>query len=173
MAPSVTARAHMAFPELRADRPYHQPRDDSCPWWRRISSSGAAPPRRSLPRRGSRSSALSNRAARISPASNAHRDLASAVCGSGDARQHRPPFRSDTAACSRAVLRPGRATTSAAARSRRAGSRPTTWNAFLPMSMPIVATVKLDLLDIAVLLCWSSHPSIIRSRGGSTVAPFH
>jgi hypothetical protein len=70
MAPSVTARAHMAFPELRADRPYHQPRDDSCPWWRRISSSGAAPPRRSLPRRGSRSSALSNSAARISPASN-------------------------------------------------------------------------------------------------------
>jgi hypothetical protein len=31
-------------------------------------------------------------------------------------------------------------------------SRLTTWNAFLPMSMPIVATVKFDLLDMAVLL---------------------
>jgi hypothetical protein len=29
LAPSVTAWAHMAFPELRADRPYHQPGDDS------------------------------------------------------------------------------------------------------------------------------------------------
>ena len=31
MAPSVTALAHRAFPELRADRPYHQPADDSRP----------------------------------------------------------------------------------------------------------------------------------------------
>ena len=28
LAPSVTGWAHMAFPELRADRPYHQPGDD-------------------------------------------------------------------------------------------------------------------------------------------------
>jgi hypothetical protein len=29
LAPSVTAWTHTAFPELRADRPYHQPDDDS------------------------------------------------------------------------------------------------------------------------------------------------
>ena len=29
VAPSVTAWAHTAFPELGADRPYHQPGDDS------------------------------------------------------------------------------------------------------------------------------------------------
>jgi hypothetical protein len=40
MAPSVTAGAHRAFPELRADRPQHRPGDDSrplthsCPSWR-------------------------------------------------------------------------------------------------------------------------------------------
>src|SRR6516162_4093587 len=33
-------------------------------------------------------------------------------------------------------------------------SRPTTWNAFLPMSMPIVATGEFDLLDMVVLLCF-------------------
>ena len=66
------------------------------------------------------SSALSNRSARISPASIVHRDLAIAVGSSGDGRQRRPPSRPGTAAYSRAVLRPGRATTSAAARSRRA-----------------------------------------------------
>jgi len=32
LAPNVTGWAHMAFPELRADRPYRQPGDDSCPW---------------------------------------------------------------------------------------------------------------------------------------------
>src|SRR5580700_12336575 len=31
LAPSVTASAQMAFPELRADRLYHQPGDDSRP----------------------------------------------------------------------------------------------------------------------------------------------
>ena len=31
-------------------------------------------------------------------------------------------------------------------------SRPTTWNEFLPISMPMVATVAIDLLDMAVLL---------------------
>src|SRR5260370_12491044 len=31
-------------------------------------------------------------------------------------------------------------------------SRPTTWNEFLPISMPIVAMVGIDLLDMAVLL---------------------
>jgi hypothetical protein len=39
--------------------------------------------------------------------------------------------------------------------------------------MPIVITLKLDLLDMAVLLCCSPHPSVIRSKGGSTAAPFH
>src|SRR5215471_16584430 len=33
-------------------------------------------------------------------------------------------------------------------------SRPITWNAFLPMSMPIVATGEFDLLDMVVLLCF-------------------
>jgi hypothetical protein len=33
------------------------------------------------------------------------------------------------------------------------------WNEFFPMSMPIVATAELDLLDMAVLLS-SPHPSI-------------
>jgi hypothetical protein len=31
-------------------------------------------------------------------------------------------------------------------------SSPITWNEFLPMSMPIVATIGVDLLDMAVLL---------------------
>ena len=31
MAPSVIARAHTAFPELREDRPHRQPGDDSRP----------------------------------------------------------------------------------------------------------------------------------------------
>jgi hypothetical protein len=31
LAPSVTAVADTAFPQLRADRPYHQPGDDSRP----------------------------------------------------------------------------------------------------------------------------------------------
>src|SRR5215471_13151774 len=35
-------------------------------------------------------------------------------------------------------------------------SRPTTWNEFLPISMPIVAMVGLDLLDMAVLLLIAS-----------------
>jgi hypothetical protein len=39
--------------------------------------------------------------------------------------------------------------------------------------MPIVVTGKFDLLDMAVLLYWSPHPSIIRWSGGSTAAPFH
>jgi RND family efflux transporter MFP subunit len=48
----------------------------------------------------------SRRGERISPASNGHRDLASAICGSGDARQHRFPFQSDTAARSPRRSRP-------------------------------------------------------------------
>jgi hypothetical protein len=31
LAPSLTAWAHTAFPELKADRPYHRPGDDSRP----------------------------------------------------------------------------------------------------------------------------------------------
>ena len=50
-------------------------------------------------------------------------------------------------------------------------SRPTTWNEFLPMSMPIVATIAVDLLDMAVLL----HYPVQRRAGsvGSTAGPFH
>jgi hypothetical protein len=33
----------------------------------------------------------------------------------------------------------------------------------LPMSMPVVATVKFDLLGMAVLLCfWQPHPCLFR-----------
>src|SRR5262249_10191903 len=84
-------------------------------WWRRISSSGAAPPRQSLPRRGNRFFALCYTRTHISQASVAHRDQALGACGSGDVRQHRLPCRSGTAALRQAVLRPGRVTTSAAA----------------------------------------------------------
>ena len=45
-------------------------------------------------------------------------------------------------------------------------SRPTTWNEFLPMSMPIVAPGEFALLDM-VLLCFVPHPSIIRWRAGA------
>jgi hypothetical protein len=45
---------------------------------------GRSPPRRSLPRRGNRFSALFDKLARISPASAARRDHAIAACGSGD-----------------------------------------------------------------------------------------
>src|SRR5215468_8224719 len=41
-------------------------------------------------------------------------------------------------------------------------SRPITWNEFLPMSIPIVATIRVDLLDMAVLL----HNPVQRSRAG-------
>src|SRR6516225_3494855 len=43
-------------------------------------------------------------------------------------------------------------------------SRPTTWNEFLPISMPIVTTVAIDLLDMAVLhltLAPSQHYSLV------------
>jgi hypothetical protein len=42
-------------------------------------------------------------------------------------------------------------------------SRPMTWNEFLPMSMPIVATIGVDLLDMAVLL----HNPVQRPCAGS------
>src|SRR5262245_48462311 len=44
-------------------------------------------------------------------------------------------------------------------------SRPTTWNEFLPISMPIVAMVAIDLLDMAVLRL-TLAPSQHRAREG-------
>src|SRR6266478_1585319 len=52
-------------------------------------------------------------------------------------------------------------------------SRPTTWKEFLPMSMPIVATVEFALLDMAVLLVLGCPSSIARWQGRSTAGPFH
>src|SRR5262249_32887361 len=52
-------------------------------------------------------------------------------------------------------------------------SRPTTWNEFFPMSMPIVATVAVDLVNMAVLLQLPARPSITLGRGRSTAGPFH
>src|SRR6266566_2072177 len=51
-------------------------------------------------------------------------------------------------------------------------SRPTTWNAFLPMSMPIVATIEFILLDMAVLLSLvapSKHHSLEGREHGRTI----
>src|SRR5258708_9076243 len=51
-------------------------------------------------------------------------------------------------------------------------SRPTTWNEFLPISMPIVAMVAIDLLDMAVLrvtLAPSQHYSPVGQEHGRTI----
>src|SRR5215475_2062688 len=51
-------------------------------------------------------------------------------------------------------------------------SNPTTWNEFLPISMPIVATVAVDLLDMAVLrltLAPSQHHSPVGQEHGRTI----
>src|SRR5215831_21363792 len=51
-------------------------------------------------------------------------------------------------------------------------SRPMTWKAFLPMSMPIVAISKFDLSDIAVLLYLdapSKHHSLEGREHGRTI----
>src|SRR5215831_15169386 len=51
-------------------------------------------------------------------------------------------------------------------------SRPTTWNEFLPISMPIVAMVAIDLLDMAVLhltLAPSQHHSPVGQERGRTI----
>src|SRR6266851_667756 len=51
-------------------------------------------------------------------------------------------------------------------------SRPTTWNEFLPISMPIVAMVAIDLLDMAVLrltLAPSQHHSPVGQEHGRTI----
>src|SRR5215472_10573264 len=51
-------------------------------------------------------------------------------------------------------------------------SRPTTWNVFLPMSMPIVATGEFDLLDMVVLLRFiapSKHHSLEGREHGRTI----
>src|SRR5262245_10911059 len=51
-------------------------------------------------------------------------------------------------------------------------SRPTTWNEFLPISMPIVATVAIDLLDMAVLHL-TLAPSQHASPRGAGARPDH
>src|SRR5215510_16026884 len=51
-------------------------------------------------------------------------------------------------------------------------SSPTTWNQFLPISMPIVAMVAIDLLDMAVLrltLAPSQHHSQVGQEHGRTI----
>src|SRR5215469_3623414 len=51
-------------------------------------------------------------------------------------------------------------------------SRPTTWNEFLPISMPMVAMVAIDLLDMAVLrltLAPSQHHSPVGQEHGRTI----
>src|SRR5262245_26372218 len=51
-------------------------------------------------------------------------------------------------------------------------SKPTTWNAFLPMSMPIVVISIFDLSDIAVLLYLdvpSKHHSLEGREHGRTI----
>src|SRR5215469_16611960 len=51
-------------------------------------------------------------------------------------------------------------------------SRPITWNEFLPISMPIVAMVAIDLLDMAVLhltLVPSQHYSPVGQEHGQTI----
>src|SRR2546425_11551961 len=51
-------------------------------------------------------------------------------------------------------------------------SKPTTWNAFLPMSMPIVATTEFILLDMAGLLSLvapSKHHSLEGREHGRTI----
>src|SRR5262249_57273318 len=52
-------------------------------------------------------------------------------------------------------------------------SWPTTWNEFLPISMPMVATVAVDLLDMAVLrltLAPSQRQSPVGQEHGRTSA---
>src|SRR5215472_695387 len=51
-------------------------------------------------------------------------------------------------------------------------SRPTTWNEFLPISMPMVAMVAIDLLDMAALrltLAPSQHYSPVGQEHGRTI----
>src|SRR5215475_11334954 len=51
-------------------------------------------------------------------------------------------------------------------------SSPTTWNEFLPISMPMVAMVAIDLLDMAVLrltLAPSQHYSAVGQEHGRTI----
>src|SRR6516164_7541855 len=51
-------------------------------------------------------------------------------------------------------------------------SRPTTWNEFLPISIPIVAMIAIDLLDMAVLrstLAPSQHHSPVGQEHGRTI----
>src|SRR5215470_12176987 len=51
-------------------------------------------------------------------------------------------------------------------------SRPTTRNEFLPISMPVVATVALDLLDMAMLrltIAPSQHHSPVGQEHGRTI----
>src|ERR1700730_18068682 len=51
-------------------------------------------------------------------------------------------------------------------------SRPTTWNEFLPISMPITAIAALSFSDMACSLCWSppcQHHSLAGQEHGRTI----
>ncbi len=52
-------------------------------------------------------------------------------------------------------------------------SWPTTWNEFLPISMPITATEVLSVSDMACSLSWAPLASFARWWGRSTAGPFH
>src|SRR5258707_15618111 len=80
------------------------------------------------------------------------------------------PIRQGGIAASRASIWPRDHFCSSTIAPRR--SRPTTWNEFLPISMPIVAMVAIDLLDMAVLhltLAPSQHHSPVGQEHGRTI----
>src|SRR5262245_66208913 len=52
-------------------------------------------------------------------------------------------------------------------------SKPTTWNEFLPISIPITVIVLLRLWDIGVLLVFGAPCQIRGWRGRSTAGPSH
>jgi hypothetical protein len=52
-------------------------------------------------------------------------------------------------------------------------SWPTTWNEFLPMSMPITAIWALAVLGMGVLLVMQPLASVVRWRGRSTAGSSH
>jgi len=101
-----------------------------------------------------------------------NRDRTLAACGSGDARRRRPPCQLGSAPCWQAAFRSGLVTISAAARSRRLDQGRRRGTNFLPISIPIVAMVAIDLLDMAVLrltLALSQHHSPVGQEHGPTI----
>jgi hypothetical protein len=92
------------------------------------------------------------------------------VCGSGDVRRRRLLYRSGKAVYWRAALPLGHATTFAAARWCRA-SWPTTWNEFLPISMPIKAIAVLVSETRRAPCLWRPLPASL--VGGPRARPDH